>query len=312
VAGTEKAFEIVCFFFSFEKPETTNLNQKMETIQSLAHLGSDQLFAAFSEAFKDYELQLSPDELEVMISRRGYVPELSFGAFENGRLVSFTLNGIGDFKGQKTAYDTGTGTIEAYRGKGLASQIFQYSVPELKKAGVLQYLLEVLQHNSSAVSVYQKQGFGVSREFNYFVESAENVHLDNCQLPAGYRILPIDLSLKEHMIACQDFAPSWQNSFGSVERRLTDFRMWGVFAEETLAGYCIFEPNSGDITQIAVAPLHRNHGLATCMLHEAAKSNKHKNLKLINTDTRCDSITRWAESIGLTLQGKQFEMVKEI
>lgn len=281
-------------------------------IQSLACIGFDQLFAAFSEAFKDYELQLNQPELEIMISRRGYVPELSFGAFENDRLVSFTLNGIGDFNGQKTAYDTGTGTIEAYRGKGLASQIFQYSVPELKKAGVRQYLLEVLQHNTSAVSVYRKQGFEVSREFNYFVEKAENVRLEKHELTSGYRIQSVDLSLKEQMIACRNFAPSWQNSFESADRCLTDFRMWGVFAVETLAGYCIFEPNSGDITQIAVAPSHRNRGLASCLLREAAKINRHKNLKLINTDTRCDSITRWAESIGLTLQGKQFEMMREL
>lgn len=284
----------------------------METIQSLAHLGSDQLFAAFSEAFKDYELQLEQTELEVMITRRGYVPELSFGAFENNRLVSFTLNGIGNFNGIKTAYDTGTGTIEAYRGKGLASQIFQYSVPELKKVGVQQYLLEVLQHNANAGSVYRKQGFQVSREFNYFVESDENVRLDNCLLPAGYRIQPIDLSLKEQMIACLDFTPSWQNSFESVERRLVDFRLWGAFEGEVLAGYCIFEPNSGDITQLAVDPAHRNRGLATSLLREAAQTNRHKNIKLINTDSQCEAMTCWAESIGLTLRGKQFEMVRAL
>lgn len=281
-------------------------------ILSLAPVGPDQLFAAFSEAFKDYELQLSQSELEIMISRRGYVPELSFGAFENGRLVSFTLNGIGNFNGLKTAYDNGTGTLEAFRGQGLASRIFQHSLPELKKAGVRQYLLEVLQHNTSAVSIYRKQGFQVSREFNYFVEQAANVRLEKYNLPAGYRILPIDLSLKEQMIACQDFTPSWQNSFESVERRLADFQMLGAFAGGTLAGYCIFEPNSGDITQLAVAHSHRNRGLATCLLREAAQANRHKNLKLINTDTECEAIPRWAESIGLTILGKQFEMVRRI
>lgn len=281
-------------------------------IQSLAAIHFDQLYNAFSEAFKDYELQLSPDELEVMISRRGYVPELSFGAFEGDRLISFTLNGIGNFNGTKTAYDTGTGTIEAYRGQGLASRIFRDSLPELKKAGVLQYLLEVLQHNTGAVSVYRKQGFEVSREFNYFVEQAANVRLEKYQLPAGYEIRPIDLSMKEQMKACQDFTPSWQNSFDSVERRLSDFLIWGAFAGETLVGYCIFEPNSGDITQLAVATAHRNRKLATSLLQEAAQTNRHKNLKLINADIECDSITRWAESIGLTLQGKQFEMVREI
>jgi ribosomal protein S18 acetylase RimI-like enzyme len=77
-------------------------------------------------------------------------------------------------------------------------------------------------------------------------------------------------------------------------------------------GYCVFEPGSGDITQIAVNKEHRNQGLATCLLREAAQTNRHKNIKLINTDTSCENITLWAESIGLTQHGKQFEMVKEL
>ncbi len=284
----------------------------MEIIQSLAHLNANQLFAAFSEAFKDYDMQVSQPELEVMISRRGFIPELSFGTFIDNRLVSFTLNGVGLFNGVQTAYDTGTGTIEAFRGKGLASRIFQYSVPELKRAKVKQYLLEVLQHNTSAVSVYRKQGFQISREFNYFVETASDIRLKKYNLPVRYSIQTIDLSMKEQMMVCQDFAPSWQNSFESVERCLSDFLMWGILVDEELAGYCIFEPNSGDITQIAVHKDYRKQGLATYLIGEAIRSNRHKNLKLINTDIACESITLWAKSVGLTLQGKQFEMVKEI
>jgi ribosomal protein S18 acetylase RimI-like enzyme len=284
----------------------------METIQSLENLTIVEIYTAFGEAFKDYDVQTSQSELEIMISRRGFVPELSFGAFVDNRLVSFTLNGIGLFNGMKTAYDTGTGTIEAFRGKGLASRIFQYSVPELKKAGVQQYLLEVLQHNTNAVSVYRKQGFQVIREFNYFVEVVENVLLDKYQLSSNYQIRTIDLGLKEQMMACWDFSPSWQNSFEAIERSLSDFLLWGAFAGEELVGYCIFEPNSGDITQIAVNKKHRNQGLATCLLRETAKVNRHKSLKLINTDIACENITLWAESIGLTQRGKQFEMVKEL
>lgn len=284
----------------------------METIQALTNISADNLFAAFSEAFKDYDMQLNQQELEIMISRRGFVPDLSFGAFVDNRLVSFTLNGIGLFNGVKTAYDTGTGTIEAFRGKGLASRIFQHSVPELKNAGIQQYLLEVLQHNTSAVSVYQKQGFQVSREFNYFVEKAENLRLDKFDVSINYQIRSIDLSLKEQMTDCWDFSPSWQNSFEAIERRLSDFLMWGAFTDEKLVGYCIFEPNSGDITQIAVNKEHRKNGLATGLLQEAAKRNYHKNLKLINTDITCESITSWAKSVGLTALGKQFEMVREL
>jgi ribosomal protein S18 acetylase RimI-like enzyme len=131
----------------------------METIKFLDKISFDSLFVAFSEAFNTYEIQVNKEELRVMLNRRGFVPELSFGAFENDKLVSFTLNGIGVFNALKTAYDTGTGTIKEYRGKGIASKIFTYSLPFLKDAGVSQYLLEVLQHNTSAVSVYKSWAF---------------------------------------------------------------------------------------------------------------------------------------------------------
>lgn len=67
-----------------------------------------------------------------------------------------------------TAYDTGTGTLKEYRGTGLGTEIFRHSMPHLRRAGVGQYLLEVLQYNTRAVSVYRNLGFETVREFNYF------------------------------------------------------------------------------------------------------------------------------------------------
>ena len=134
-------------------------------IKSLEKIGFEAIAKAFNEAFCKYEIQISKQELSLMLKRRGFVPELSFGAFDDERLVSFTLNGIGSYNGALTAYDTGTGTLEEYRGKGLASEVFNYSLPFLRKSGVSQYLLEVLQHNTTAISVYKNQGFITPREF---------------------------------------------------------------------------------------------------------------------------------------------------
>ncbi len=171
----------------------------METIRSLENISNDVLFEAFQEAFKDYEMQLSQSELELMLQRRGFTPELSFGAFSDEKLVSFTFNGTGSFNDLLTAYDTGTGTIEEYRGKGLASRIFKYSIPHLKNAGISQYLLEVLQHNSNAVSLYKKLGFEISREFNYFMESSSQLRFPSIGPDPNYLILPTDLSKKTRM-----------------------------------------------------------------------------------------------------------------
>lgn len=145
-------------------------------IRSLHNTGFDILFKAFSWAFADYEVQVNELQLQTMLTRRGYLPKLSFGAFDEDELVAFTLNGIGLFGGIPTVYDTGTGMLATYRGQGLATKIFEHSIPYLREAGMLQYLLEVLQHNTKAVSVYRNLGFEVSREFYYFMQANEKVN----------------------------------------------------------------------------------------------------------------------------------------
>ena len=170
-------------FFSFHRKLSTKCIQLIHLRKQI----SITLFTAFNEAFIDYEIQITSDELRALLKRRGFVPELSFGAFENERLIAFTFNGIGVFNDIKTAYDTGTGTIKEFRGRGIATEIFNNSIPFLKDAGVSQYLLEVLQHNPKAVSVYRKLGFEVSREFYYFTQVNPEIKIpEECNIRRFY------------------------------------------------------------------------------------------------------------------------------
>lgn len=284
----------------------------MRTIKSLETLSFESLFIAFNKAFSDYEKQIDSEELRIMLSRRGFVPTLSFGIFEDDKLISFTLNGIGVFNGEKTAYDTGTGTIKEYRGEGLASKIFLDSLPFLKKAGVSQYLLEVLQHNTSAVSVYKKLGFDVSREFNYFTQICSSVRIPSKRLPSAYHIGELCLEQKSKFANFCDFNPSWQNGFESILRREFDFKILGAYERQEIVGYCIFEPISGDVTQIAVDRKHRRQGIASALFAEALKCNIHNAVKVVNTEISCENITAFLNACGVPLKGKQFEMIKRL
>jgi ribosomal protein S18 acetylase RimI-like enzyme len=284
----------------------------MIEISNLSGVSPDELFTAFSEAFAGYEITLDQQEHQKMLNRRGFDASLSFGAFDNGRLVSFTCNGIGNFNGLATAYDTGTGTLKEYRGQGLASGVFEASLPFLAEAGIRQYLLEVLQHNESAVSVYRKMGFEVSREFNYFVAENDALHLKDKPLSGDYILKSITLDELGDVSGMWDFSPSWQNSFEAIGRKPEDFRVIGVYYNHALAGYGIIEPSSGDITQLAVSREHRRKGLGTAILFELAKMNQHVGLKAINTDTASIATEAFFISSGLPLKGKQFEMIRKI
>lgn len=281
-------------------------------IKPLKNISFDRIYNAFSCAFEDYEMQLNKEQLFVMLNRRGFVPESSFAAFEDDNIVAFTFNGIGSFNGIKTAYDTGTGTVKEFRGRGLATQIFEHSIPFLKKENIKQYLLEVLQHNTKAVSVYKKLGFEVSKEFNYFVQQNEEVDSGDEKLDSSYIIQPTELSSLISVSDFWDFSPSWQNSFDSIKRKPEDFVVFGAFTEQKIVGYCVLEPNSGDITQIAVDKQYRRIGIASFLLKEALKHNLYDSIKIINTDVRCGSITGFLESRNITAKGKQFEMIKEL
>jgi len=281
-------------------------------IKSLSKTNFDTIYEAFSQAFADYEIQTNKVELQTLLKRRGFNFDLSFAAFEDDKIVSFTLNGIGKFNGIPTVYDTGTGTLKEYRGQGLATQIFEYSIPYLREAGIKQYLLEVLQHNAKAVSVYKNLGFETVREFNYFVQKKEEIKNEIKISVFPYSIQQIDIEKFNSISDFWDFYPSWQNSFESIRRASKDFIALGVFTENKLIGYCVFEPVSGDITQIAIDKQHRRKGIASLLLHEIIKLNKNEAIKIINTDIFCNSITDFLKEKNIEIKGKQFEMIKKI
>lgn len=151
-----------------------------------------------------------------------------------------------------------TGTIKEYRGQGLAGQIFNYSIPYLKAAGIRQYLLEVLLNNEKAIAVYRRLGFEVIREFDCFRQSLGNVSGTH---PASEKCACIVRNIDFESVAraqgfC-DFLPSWQNSIDSIRRGQDGLTMLGAFIGESLAGYCVFDPVTGDLTQVAVSPEFR-------------------------------------------------------
>lgn len=292
--------------------DTYGFREKDLEIRALGKTSFDTIYMAFTRAFADYELQLDARQLQTMLKRRGFNPDVSFAAFNHDDIAAFTLNGIGNFNGVPTAYDTGTGTLPDYRGQGLATKIFEYSIPYLREKGIRQYLLEVLQHNTKAVSVYRKLGFEVSREFNYFRQDLKAVTNEISGFRNSFLIKQINIEEFPGLAEFWDFSPSWQNSFESVQRAAGDFASLGAFAGTQLAGYCIFEPDSGDITQLAVDKKHRRKGIASLLLNEMIRLNRNDIVKVINTEISCLSITAFLSAKNIGVTGKQFEMKRKL
>lgn len=282
------------------------------TIKSLSGESTEVLFEAFNSAFEDYERSWTRDEFDLMLRRRGYDARLSFGAFYEGKLVSFTLNGIGLYGGVKTAYDTATGTIKAFRGQKLSTLIFNTSLPYLADAAAQQYLLEVLDSNGPAISIYNSIGFDINRMLNYFIAERNVLPVASIQMAVGYVVKDIDLSYQSAMEDLQDYLPAWQNSFESIRRSVDGFRMIGVFDGEQLIGYGIIESNSGDIPQLAVDKAFRRKGIGTLLFQTLMQYNLSNHVRIINTDHSCGAVTAFLNALHIAPSGQQLEMQKQL
>lgn len=277
---------------------------------SLENCDFETLFRGFERAFVDYEIHFEKEEVRSMLQRRGYNPNLSFAFFDCGEIVSFTLNGIGTFNNIPTAYDTGTGTVKEYRGQRLAGEIFTRSIPLLKDAGIEQYLLEVLHDNHKAITIYRNLGFETIRELDCFRRTIYNgkFRTDNDAEKSDYTIELIDFTSVAHAQSFHDFNPAWQNSLESIERGQKDLTMLGAFIKNTLAGYSVFDPTTGDLTQIAVKREFRRQGIATQLLHNTITRLKADYIKVLNVNSTDDTLHKFLKRRNIILSTKQLEM----
>lgn len=222
-------------------------------------------------------------------------------------LLAFTLNGTGTFNGVPIAYDTGTGTVKAYRGQGIAGKIFTYSIPFLKEAGISQYLLEVLQNNPKAIAVYRRMSFEVTREFDCFRQTIECI--DNRKVNTDCIIAPVDTDAIRQAQGCCDFAPSWQNCIDSIERGAAGLMCLGAFLGGKRVGHCVFDVHTGDVTQIAVLNEYRRKGIGSRLLQEAMACMKTDFVKVLNISSDNSTMPAFLKSKNIPLASKQFEMV---
>ena len=79
-----------------------------------------------------------------------------------------------------------------------------------------------------------------------------------------------------------------------------------------MIGYGVFEPGSGDITLLAVDKDYRRRGVGSLLLRQMAGRVEADAVKVINTETTCEGVTRFLEAQNIPVRGKQFEMIRKI
>jgi ribosomal protein S18 acetylase RimI-like enzyme len=276
----------------------------MIQFQTLEKSSTEEILEVFNSSFSDYivPLQLTIPQLKGKITNDSVRMELSVGAFEAGKLVGFILHGYDKINGKTVVYNAGTGIIPEKRGNGLTAQLYEYILPFLKAENTDIVRLEVLTENIPALKTYEKTGFKVVRNLDCYKTSFKIEGQDK-----DYDIRELKSFDWQNMRLFWDWEPSWQNSITAVENLKETNHSVGIFDEEQLFGYLIYNPAAKRVQQFAVKKEFRRKGLAGQLFGYIA-SNFGNEIALINIDGNSKETAAFLESLGFEKFISQYEM----
>jgi len=271
-------------------------------IQSLRDLPLAQLVETFNESFTGYfvPIQMSEELLAEKIRVEDIDLGGSMGVFDKNQLVGFTLVGLRDINGELCGYNAGTGVIPEYRGQRLPGQMYDLLKAALKPRGLAQLQLEVISKNTPAIRSYRRSGMQISRLLDCFQGKIE--HLRNRPNDVVFEQIPMpdDAVLK----ALREVEPSWQDTHASAQKRGS--KCLAILRKEEIVGYALYHRNR--VSQLAVRKDQRRRGLATLLLY-TIQEEAQAPLKLMNIDTRAESVSAFLNYSGLSSFIRQYEMI---
>lgn len=268
-------------------------------IKNLQHIPLPSIVDCLLESFADYFVKMPEDvqywENRFLGARVNF--ELSFGMFDDGKLIGFIINGI-DYTGEDlTAFNTGTGVIPAYRGDKIVDSIYDFAIPVLKKNGVKKCMLEVIQKNEKAIRVYERIGFSSHRSLKCFKGS----------LKTGVTDVGVKKANFEHIIDKQTIDQqfySWDNNNEAILSSGNLYHTFEVFFRDSCIGYFVINPKIGYLPQFELYDTESEYQL---QLFEGIRQVAEE-VRINNVDASrihlCDALLQ----AGLENHIDQFEM----
>lgn len=280
-------------------------------IRSLSKEDIPQMYMAFNEAFSDYNIrfQLSFEQfLEKFIKKLNINFSASCGVFDEEKLAGFIFTRISEYNGLPTAYNGGTGVILSYRHQNFTGKMYEFLFPVFRKLGVEQCILEVITTNKKALNAYEKIGFKKRRHFHCFKLSSRLK-----AVPGSTKVLIQKADQPDWPTYHQffDFAPSFLDSSNVLATNLYNEKIIEAYMEDKFAGYAIFQPKTGRISQLAVAQSARAKGIGNQLLRQIYHDSEDKNLTIINIPTDAKKAIQYLMASGFENQLDQFEMVRK-
>ncbi len=280
-------------------------------IRSLSETSHETLLRASNEAFSDYQVDVTMtlEQLVRQLHRNSVSLEHSAGAFADGTLVGFWLNGLREIDGVRTAYDSGTAICKPFRGQGISSRLSQLSTRLLVDDGVQAQVLEVLTENHKAHAIYRKDGFQEIRMLRCLKTAAPT--FPDLPLPSGVRIErgTFDPAVAPQL-AAPEYRPSWQNATESMANIHEDVLAVTARQGQQVLASGLAIPREGRIVQLGCLPEWWESSVPSVVLRHLCEASEEDEIGIINVGQDATRTLGLLERHGFELFVEQYEMIK--
>ncbi|GAA4271803.1 GNAT family N-acetyltransferase [Aquimarina gracilis] len=268
------------------------------TVKKLSNVPFDELLSCFLLAFENYYVKMPTDKnyYEQRWKAAKVDFNLSYGMFDEEKLVGFIIHAVDYRNGILTAFNTGTGVIPKYRGKRIVKSIYDYALRDLKQNSIEKSTLEVITKNEIAIRAYKSIGFDISKEYKCFngVIKIENPH--------QVELKEVDLKNIVWKNLPNQELYSWDNQKETILEGT--YKFYHVINNEVSESFFIVNTNAHYLAQFGLLQ-NKNGGWDRLFSAIKEKSSK---IKINNVDERLKEKIDYLTSIGLENPIDQYEM----
>ena len=225
--------------------------------------------------------------------------KLSYGAFENDRLVAFILHGIDTINAKRVAYNAGTGVLPGYRGKHLSFKLYEYCIAQLKEQGIEKFALDVIDQNTPAIKTYEKAGLTITRKMISY--KGDTVFKKDPSIEI--RNIPPDWKMIEELCEWQ---PAWQYNNNTLRRAWNNYSF--LVAGKNAEAYCIVNLKNGRIAHFGSKVEDKKYLSALF----ASLADIEKPLVIIHVDEKAADANSFIASAGLSHFITSYEMEMDL
>ena len=221
--------------------------------------------------------------------------ELSYGMFDNDKLVGFIIHAIDKRGDDLVAFNTGTGVIPEYRGKRIVSAIYEYAISDLMKNEVSKSVLEVIIENEKAVKTYKGIGFEICKIFKCFSGELNTSKSEVEITEVSFNEVQWDKIPNQNNY-------SWDFNYKSLKGGNSKY--FNVIKNGAVESFFAINLDNGTINQLEVFTTEK--GNWECLF--SAIQSISKQVRIINVDDTLKAKLTAIENSGLKNTLNQYEM----